>query len=148
MRPRQRIRLAVPTHPHTIQHLLIPIAPLQKHFHLIPLCWQFHLARASRLPVGGSRQRCRRIMRKRSWRNGARLLGSKKREGNDDLPNTQSDGVLVCAPEQGGDAPVPEGQAAVGGVQDAKGYQGGSSCWTPHCGCAHRGDDIDPRFTR
>ena len=42
MCPRQRIRLAVPTHSDTIQHLLIPISPLTKPFHLIPFRWQVH----------------------------------------------------------------------------------------------------------
>ena len=50
MRPRQRIRLAVPTHPDTIQHLLIPIAPLAKPFHLIPFRRQVHRRIALRRP--------------------------------------------------------------------------------------------------
>ena len=72
-------------------------------------------------------------MPKQNSQNGERLPGSKKSEGEDryDLQNTQSDGVRGRASEQGGDAPVPEGQAAVGGVQDAKGNQGGSSCGVP-----------------
>ena len=49
----------------------------------------------------------------------------KRGEDRHDLQNTQSHGVRGRASEQGGDAPVPEGQAAVGGVQDAKGNQGG-----------------------
>ena len=34
-----------------------------------------------RMQAGGSRHRCRRIMRKRSWRNGERLQGSRKGKG-------------------------------------------------------------------
>ena len=64
--------------------------------------------------------KCRRIMRKRSWRNGARLPGS-KRSGRW-RPRTHN----------------------------AKGYQGGvvvlgAQKLSPE---AHRGDDTDPRFTR
>ena len=50
MRPRQCIRLAVPAHPDTIQHLLIPIAPLTKPLHLIPFRWQVHRRIALRRP--------------------------------------------------------------------------------------------------
>ena len=58
-----------------------------------------------RSQAGGSRHRCRRIMRKRSWQNGARLPGSKKSEGEDryDLQNTQSDaGCVVCLNSRAG----------------------------------------------
>ena len=40
----------VPTHPHTIQHLLIPIAPLAKPLHLIPFRRQVHRWIALRRP--------------------------------------------------------------------------------------------------
>ena len=46
-------------------------------------------------------------------------------EVGNDLQNTQSHRVRRVPQQSCGDAPVPEGQAAVGGVQDAKGYQGG-----------------------
>ena len=36
MHTRQRIRLAVPTHPNAIQPLIKPISPFTKPFHLIP----------------------------------------------------------------------------------------------------------------
>ena len=70
--------------------------------------------------VGGSRQRCRRIMRKQSWRNGARLPGSKKREGNDDLPHTQSDGVPRRTQERGIYASILERSSTLCGEQDEK----------------------------
>ena len=39
------------------------------------------------------------------------------------------------ASEQGGDALIPEGQAAVGGEQDEKSHKSGASCWASCRGC-------------
>ena len=72
------------------------------------------------LQAGGSPRKCQSTMPKRSWRNGARLLGSKKREGNDDLPNAQSDGVPRRAQERGIYASILERSSTLCGEQDAK----------------------------
>ena len=63
--------------------------------------------------------------------NDASALCESGGEDRHDLQNTQPHGVRGRASEQGGDAPVPEGQAAVGGVQDAKGNQGGRRAGHP-----------------
>ena len=53
------------------------------------------------------------------------MLGSKKREGNDDLQNAQSDGLPRRTPERSVYASILERPATLCGEQDAKGYQGG-----------------------
>ena len=64
-------------------------------------------------------------MQKRSWRNGGRLLGSKKREGNDDLPNAQSDGLPRRTSERSVYASILERPAKLCGEQDEKSHKKG-----------------------
>ena len=117
---------------------------------VLPSRWlrRVHPLWICRLPVGGSRRRCQHIMLKRSWRNGERLLGSKKREGNDDLPNAQSDGVPRCTQERGIYASILGRSSTRCREQDEKSDKGGASCWAPCRGCTHLRNVSHSRVTR